>query len=197
MTFYSATIMLLLVMDPIGNIPIFISLLKHIAPQRRNWIIIREALIGFIILILFLFFGEYILHGLGVTEPALGIAGGIILFLIALKMIFPEEKKASKDELEGEPFIVPLAVPLSAGPSAMAIVLLFSTQQPERMGTWFFVVLVASLIFTLIMLSASFLMRWLGQRTIIALERLTGMLLTVIAIQMLLTGVEHYFHLKA
>jgi MarC family membrane protein len=183
-------------MDPVGNIPIFIALLRPYHKGRRYWIILRESLIGFVILVLFLFFGQYILTALGVTESALGIAGGIVLFIISIRMIFPGDKERKLDEISTEPFIVPLAIPLYAGPSAMAIVLLLSSHQPELMGVWFLVILTASTIFTLLMLSATWLMRWLGERTIIAMERLTGMLLNVIAVQMLLNGINQYFHLQ-
>jgi len=127
MTIFTAIITLILVMDPIGNVPVFLSILKDIEPKRRNVIIARETSIAFVILVAFLFFGAPILNTLNISEAALEIAGGIILFIIALRMIFPlKDQTVGGDELEGEPFIVPLAIPLTAGPSALATVIIFA-----------------------------------------------------------------------
>lgn len=193
MTLYTAALTLILVMDPVGNIPLFISTLKGIEPRRQNLIIIRETLIAFIILCIFLFFGGNILHGLNITEPALYIAGGIILFLITIRMIFPHEEKRVSEKHQGEPFLVPLAIPLIAGPSALATVLLFATQEPQKMSLWFLAVVISSLVFVIIMLLSRFLMRILGTRGIVAMERLMGMLLTTVAVQMFLQGLRLYF----
>src|SRR5687768_15091076 len=116
MNIYTATITLILVMDPLGNIPVFISVLNRVVPNRRHKIILRETFIAFIILLLFLFFGKYLLESMQISGPALSIAGGIILFLIAIKMIFPHEENTKPTAQAGEPFIVPLAIPLIAGP---------------------------------------------------------------------------------
>lgn len=194
MTLYTAAITLILVMDPLGNIPIFLSFLKNIDPKRQNKIIIRESFVAFVILALFLFFGAYILEGLHITGSALNIAGGIILFIIALRMIFPAPALASDEEEIKEPFIVPLAIPLTAGPATLATVLLFASQEPSRMGVWFVALVIASVIFTIILLCSRVLMRVLGQRGLTAMERLMGMILTTVAVQMFLTGVADYFH---
>ncbi|MBL4647919.1 MAG: NAAT family transporter [Gammaproteobacteria bacterium] len=191
MTILSAAITLILVMDPVGNIPIFIAILSHVDPKRRKKIIVRESLIAFVILLLFLFFGRAILHVLHVSEPALGIAGGIILFLIAIKMIFPPEK--SSTEPSGEPFIVPLAIPLVAGPSALAMVLLFASQQrPGHLISLALAIFIASFVCTVILLLSGPLRKILGKKGLIALERLMGMILTTIAVQMFLTGLTTY-----
>lgn len=195
MTLYTLTITLILVMDPLGNIPVFLTILKKFDPQRQSKIILRESIIAFIILSLFVFFGQYILHGLHITMPALSIAGGVILFIIALRMIFPSEKVTlDKDDTEEEePLLVPLAVPLTAGPSAMAIVLLFVTSQPTHKGLIFSAVVIASAIFTAIMLCSRYLMKVLGSRGLTALERLMGMILTTVAVEMFLSGMTQYF----
>ena len=193
MTLYTLTITLILVMDPLGNIPVFLAILKKFNPQRQSKIILRESIIAFIILSLFVFFGEYILHGLHITMPALSIAGGVILFIIALRMIFPPEKVSlDKGENVEEPLVVPLAVPLTAGPSAMAVVLLFVTSQPTHMWLIFTAVVIASVIFTLIMLCSRYLMKILGNRGLTALERLMGMILTTVSIEMFLSGITQY-----
>lgn len=192
MTIYSAAITLILVMDPMGNVPVFLSLLKNVPPKRRLWILLRESLIAYIILVLFVFSGKYILQGLGLSEEAMRIAGGIILFLIALRMIFPHEDKQSGLPL-GEPFIVPMAIPLIAGPSSMATVVLFSTQHGgEHTLTVLAAVTIASVVGTCILLLSEPLRRILRERGLIAVERLMGMILTTLAVQMFLTGVAAF-----
>lgn len=193
MTLYTITITLILVMDPLGNIPVFLAILRHYDTRTQTRIILRESAIAFVILGLFVFFGHYILHGLHITTSALGIAGGVILFIIALRMIFPSKQKAAKEDFE-EPLIVPLAVPLTAGPSAMAMVLLFVTRDPHHLWLVFLGVLIASVMFTVIMLFAPFLMKILGKRGLTAIERLMGMILTTIAVQMFLAGIAQYLH---
>lgn len=193
MTFYTAAITLFLVMDPLGNIPIFLSLLEHLEPRRRRQVIVREMVLALGILTAFLFLGKYILEGLHVSEPALSIGGGVVLFLIAIKMIFPRpEQAAAPGEEEGEPLLVPLAVPLVAGPSAMAMVILFATQYPRRILSWFLALLIAWLASSLILLSADFLRRYLGRRVITAVERLMGMILITVSVEMLLNGIQTY-----
>ena len=191
MTLYTIAITLILVMDPLGNIPIFLSVLKKYDVRTQIRIILRESVIAFFILTLFVFFGCYILHGLHITTPALSVAGGVILFIIAVRMIFPLEQKTAKEDFE-EPLIVPLAIPLIAGPSAIAVVLLFVTRDLHHLWLIFFGVFISSLIFTLIMLWAPFLMKILGKRGLIAIERLMGMILTTIAVQMFLSGTAEY-----
>lgn len=192
MSLYTAVITLVFVMDPLGNIPIFFSILKKYDPKRQIRIILREAAIAFLILVLFVFFGHYILHGLHITAPALNIAGGIILFMIAIRMIFPEPQGSGKEDPLEEPLVVPLAVPLTAGPSAIAIVMVFVTRHPENLWLIFSAVLIASIVFVITMLCSRYLMKLLGQRGLTAIERLMGMILTTIAVQMLLSGVFQY-----
>lgn len=194
MNIYTATITLILVMDPLGNIPIFLSVLKNIEPKRRSIVILREAFFAYLILLLFLFCGQHILTSLHITEPALGIAGGIILFLIALKMIFPPYEEQRERQV-GEPFIVPLAIPLTAGPSAIATVLLLTTQEPNLLSNWFIAITIATLICTAILLCASPLRKILGEKGLLAVERLMGMILTTVSVQMFLDGINHYFKL--
>lgn len=193
MTLFTAFITLVLVMDAAGNVPIFLSLLKDIEPKRRQLIVLREMLVAFLILTLFLFFGSPILSGLNISEAALEIAGGIILFLIAIRMIFPLKDQYQDEQLDGEPFIVPLAIPLIAGPSALATVIIFATQEPERMGVWFLALVLASSFGLLMLLSANLLMKLLGKKGLMAVERLMGMILTTVAVQMFLDGIRLYF----
>lgn len=193
MTLYSATITFLLVMDPLGNIPLFLSILRRYDPKKQAAIITRETSIAYLILLLFLFFGQYIIRWLQISTAALGIAGGIVLFLIAIRMIFPPENTVDNEREVEEPYIVPLAVPLIAGPSAIAIVLLFVAQQPYQIGLLFGALTLASAFTLLILLVSRYLMRFLGKRGLIAIERLMGMILTTMAVQMFLSGLERYF----
>lgn len=191
MTLYSATLTLLLVMDPLGNVPLFLATLAHVPAKKRQHIILRETFIAFIILVFFLFFGRYILNGMHISEPALQIAGGIILFLIAIRMIFPENQLNNKKSNQ-DPFIVPLAVPLIAGPSTMTIVMLLASQAPDHMFRWLTALFFAWSITTIILVFADFLRKLLGERGLLAIERLMGMVLTTMAVQMLLTGVQQF-----
>lgn len=193
MTIYSAAILLFLVMDPLGNIPIFLTVLKDVEAKRRKWVILREAIIAFLVLAIFLLSGHNLLQILGITEPSLSIAGGVILFIIALKMIFPQQEGIfGATAPEREPLIVPLAIPLLAGPSAMATVLLLATRDPGRMLDWFLALFCAWVATTLILFASSFLRQVLRRRGLAAVERLMGMILTTISIQMLLTGIEQF-----
>mgnify|MGYP000063651882 FL=1 len=189
----SAATLLFLVLDPLGNIPIFLSVLEDVAPERRTRVLLRELVLALLVLLAFLFFGQYLLGFLQLSEHAIRIAGGIILFLIALKMVFPMQRSAhAAEELQGEPLLVPLAVPMVAGPSAMAVVMLLATNSPDRMTEWVLALMAAWLLSSLILVSATGLKRFLGRRGLIAMERLMGMLLIALAVQMLLEGVSSY-----
>jgi multiple antibiotic resistance protein len=188
MTLFSAIITLVLIMDPLGNIPLFLSILNKVPHKRRQRIILRETFIAFIILTLFLFFGQYILEGMRISPPALAISGGIILFLISIRMIFPHHDSNSAPS-HLEPFIVPLAVPLIAGPSTMTMVMLLANQAPYDSIKWFLALTIAWLITTIILMFAGFFSRILGESGLIAIERLMGMILTTMAVQMCLNGI--------
>jgi multiple antibiotic resistance protein len=196
MTLYTATMTLLLVMDPLGNIPMFLSVLNSVNPKRRKFIIFRESCIALVILTIFLFFGKYILEGMQISESALSIAGGIILFLIAIRMIFPHDDVEKRVKTLNEPFIVPLAIPLFAGPSTMTLVMLLATQSPQHISLWMLALFIAWLITTLFLVFADYLRKIFGDRGLTAIERLMGMILTTMAVQMFLTGVQAFFHLK-
>lgn len=137
MTFSSAFILIFLVLDPLGNIPMFLFVLQNIPPERRKAIIIRESIFALVILMVFLFAGNYILNALHVTESALGIAGGVILMFIAIRMVFTSSGEVFNVEVEGEPLIFPLAVPLTAGPAAMTTVILIMGKNPSHWLEWF------------------------------------------------------------
>ncbi len=192
MTTLSAALLLFLILDPLGNIPLFLSLLKPLSAKRRRWVLMRELLIALGVLFVFLWAGRYVLAAMHLRQESVSIAGGIVLFLIGLKMIFPSPEGMFGETPEGEPFIVPMAIPLVAGPSGMAAVMLFSTQYPDRMLDWSLALFVAWLGTAVILFSSTSLYRLLGKPVLIAVERLMGMLLVAISVQMLLDGVVAY-----
>ena len=194
MTIFSAALLLFLVIDPFGNIPFFLTSLKNVEAHRKKRIVIRELFIALIALVLFLFTGQYILNLLQISEPSLTISGGIILFLIAIKMIFPTGKRFEQ-KIDGEPFIVPLAIPYVAGPSALASVLFIMSREPNRWPEWLIAVVAAWFVSGVIIFSASSLGRFLGERGLVAIERLMGMILTAIAVQMIMTGITQFMAL--
>jgi len=191
-SFTSAVVILLLVMDPIGNIPLFVSLLRQVEPARRTRVILRECAIAFAVLLVFVFFGAAILGVLGLSDPSLTIAGGVILFLIALRMIFRRPEGIFGDTVSGEPFIVPLAIPSIAGPAAIATVMLLASRAPQRLLEWCVAVSVAMLATAALLVSADRLARLAGEQGLLAFERLMGLILTAIAVEMLLRGIETF-----
>ncbi len=189
MTLLSAFVLLFLVMDPAGNVPLFLSALEPVPPERRARVIARELAIALGVLVLFLFLGPMLLRAVGISESGLAIAGGIILFLIALRMIFPQHGGFAEDVV-GEPFIVPLAIPFVAGPSAMAAVMLVMSEDPLRWPEWLAALVLAWAASATILLLAPRLRRVLGRRGLVAIERLMGMVLTALAVEMFLRGLR-------
>jgi len=193
MTIASAIVLLFLVIDPFGNVPFFVAALKDVDPARRTRVTIRELIIAYVVMVAFLFAGEHFLRVLGISGPALTIAGGVILFLIAIKMVFPVRGRSPEEDLQGEPLIVPLAIPYIAGPSVLAVELLLMSDEPERWPVWLIAITVAWAATALIVLFGSQVAERLGRRGLVAIERLMGMILVAIAIQMFLTGADLYF----
>lgn len=192
MTTLSAALLLFLVMDPLGNIPLFMTTLNKVDPARQRKVVLRELVIALIALVAFLFLGRYLLSVLHLTETALTTAGGIILMIIALKMIFPRRDNSLQVDVEGEPFIVPLAIPYVAGPSAMATALLMMSSEPARWPEWLLAVFAAWFASAVIIYFASYFAKFLGEKGLIAIERLMGMLLITVAVQMLLNGIAEF-----
>jgi multiple antibiotic resistance protein len=189
MTLLSMTFSLFVLMDAIGNVPLFIAFLKDIPRQRQLQIIFRELVIALMIMMAFHFVGDSLLNALQIQPYAVLISGGIILFLLSLKMIFPTKHDADVDiPKEKEPFIVPLAIPLVAGPAVLAAIMLYSRQEIGT-GITLTAILLAWAISTVILLSSAFLNKILGRRGIIACERLMGLILTMMSIQMFLQGI--------
>ncbi|MPS36613.1 MAG: YhgN family NAAT transporter [Stenotrophomonas sp.] len=192
MTILSAALLLFLILDPLGNIPVFLSLLKPLAPRRQRVVLVRELLIALAVLMAFLWGGKYALELMHLRQESVAIAGGIVLFLIGIRMIFPRPEGLMGAVPDGEPFIVPMAIPLVAGPSGMAAVMLMGSNEPDRLGEWSLALLLAWVATAAILMSATLLYKLLGARALTALERLMGMLLVAISVQMLLDGVATY-----
>ncbi len=195
MDIVSATILLILVMDPVGNMPLVISVLKNVDPRARTRVVLRECAIAYAVLLAFMFGGNKFMHLLRLSENALAIAGGLILFLIALRMVFPHAEGIFGESGPGADtgtFIVPLAIPAIAGPSALATVLLLASREPQRVFDWVAALSLAMLVSTLVMVSAQRISAWIGRRGVIAIERLMGLVLTAIAVEMLLNGVQRF-----
>ncbi len=188
-TFVSATILLLLITDPLGNIPIFANALRGVAPERRAKVILREVLIAFVLLLAFMFIGDGFLRVMNLSELSLQIAGAVILFLIALRMIFPSGHPEA-EPLQGEPLIVPLAIPALAGPSALATVLLLVSQAPDRRMEWVAALCVTMAVCAVVLVLAERIQRVLGERVVMAFERLMGLILVAISMEMLLRGIQ-------
>jgi MarC family membrane protein len=194
MTTISAALLLFLILDPLGNVPVFLGLLEPLPPKRRRMVLVRELLIALFVLFAFLWGGRIILDAMHLRQESVSIAGGIVLFLIGLKMIFPSPEGMFGEVEGGEPFIVPMAIPLIAGPSGMASVMLLGSEDPARMGDWSLALVIAWAATAVILLSATYLYKALGKPVLVAVERLMGMLLVSISVQMLLDGFGLYFH---
>jgi MarC family membrane protein len=193
-TFLSALVLLLLVLDPFGSLPIFISVMRNVAPERRNRVALREVTIAFGVLLVFMFAGQAFLAVMRLSERSLEVAGGVILLIIAIRMIFASGGEIyASDGKPREPFIFPLAVPLLAGPSAMATVLLLASRQPERIAHWIGALTVAMVVSGVVLLMADRIRKWIGGSMVSAIEKLMGLVLTAIAVEMILAGLKRYF----
>lgn len=192
MEILSISMTLFLIMDPFGNMPVFLSILEKVPPERRRKVLVRELLLALGIIVLFILFGKYVMSFLGLRQESVSIAGGIILFLIALRMVFPRHEPQAQQDLEGEPLLVPLATPLIAGPSMLAVLLLFATGDPEKLVR---LLLAASLAWTvtfLVLFTSTFLAKYIKKRGLIAIKRLMGMVLITLSVQLFLDGITNY-----
>jgi multiple antibiotic resistance protein len=192
-SFWSVVLVFLLVIDPLGNLPIFLAALRSVqSAERRRTILIRECLIALLILFVFLGLGRWLLALLGLSQTSVGIAGGIVLFLISLRMIFDSPEKVFGGLPQGEPFIVPLAVPFLAGPSALATILILAAKDDPGYAGLAIAVTIAMLVSLIILILGSRLMHRFGERGLDALQRLMGLVLTAIAVEMFLRGVREF-----
>ncbi len=192
-SFVSAFILLLLVLDPLGSLPIFIPIMRSVPRERRVGVALREVAIAFGVLLGFMFAGEAFLRLMHLSERSLEVAGGVILLMVAIRMIFSHEGGVYGTSEDKEPFIFPLAVPLLAGPSAMATVLLLASRQPERITSWVLALTCAMAVSALVLLACDRIRRWVGDSVVSATEKLMGLVLTAIAVEMILAGLKRYF----
>lgn len=190
--FLSAVVVLTLVTDPFGNVPLVNAMLGGVAEQRRRLVIARECLIAYLLLLAFMFGGQSFLALLHLSQTSLSIAGGVILFMIAIRMVFAKLAGTFGGEPGAEPFIVPLAIPLIAGPSALATVMLMASRDPGKVGMWAAAITVTMALTTVVLLAGATLQRRLGEHAMQAIERLMGLILTVIAVEMLLAGIREF-----
>ena len=190
----SALVLLLLVLDPFGSLPIFISVMRNVEPARRTRVALRESALAFAVLLVFMLTGQWFLTVMHLSERSLEVAGGVILLIIAVRMIFASGEEVYAADAQGrEPLIFPLAVPLLAGPSAMATVLLLASRQPERLLTWVGALTVAMVVSAVVLIGADRIRKWIGSSMVSAIEKLMGLVLTAIAVEMILAGLKRYF----
>lgn len=190
MEIYTAAATLFLVMDPLGNIPVFLSVLKRYDARQRRKIIVRELFIALGVALAFLFLGQYILGLFNLRQESISIAGGIVLFIIAMRMIFPQRGSFADEYGDSVPFVVPLAIPLVAGPSLLATLLIMSRSDPTRLPDFTLALLVAWALSAAILIASPLFYRVLGERGLTAVERLMGMLLVALSVQMFLDGIR-------
>jgi len=192
-SFASALVLLLLVLDPLGGLPVFIAIMRGVPRERRRWVAVRETAIAFVVLFAFMFLGDAFLRVMHLSERSLEVAGGVILAMVAIRMIFTSGATAYGIDEGREPLIFPLAVPLLAGPSAMATVLLLASRQPGRLIEWVAALCVAMIVSGAVLLLAGRIRRLLGDSVVSAMEKLMGLVLTAIAVEMILAGLKRYF----
>lgn len=191
----STAIVLIFVIDPLGAVPVILSILKDVPLQRRRVIILREMLFGLGILLLFLFGGEFFLNIFHLETEAVRLAGAIIFFVIGIKMIFPgEEGSSGLYGTSKEPFMVPIAMPLIAGPSTLATLLILGKSNDTSSFALFLALMLAWLISAVVMYLSPLLYALLREKGLSALERLMGMLLLMMSVQMFIDGIRGIIH---
>jgi len=187
----SSVITLCLIMDPFGNIPLFISALKKVAPERRKTVLIRELAIAVLIMLVFLFVGDWFMRVFGIHSFSMSIAGGIILFIISAKLVFGNDTEPNADPKEEEPFVVPLAIPLVAGPAVLSMIMILSAQHGNKLDTLW--AILAASVFNSVVLMLSFpISKLLGKRGLVAIERLSGMILVLMSVNMIMGGISEF-----
>jgi multiple antibiotic resistance protein len=193
MAFPELAILLFLVSDPFGNLPLVLATLRSLPDREYRHAVIRETAVAFFLLAIFAWLGQSILLRFGIAQASLHVAGGIVLFIISLRMIFPGRKDPLDEGYQEDPWFVPIAVPAIAGPAAITTVILLKTQSNvtlfEVLGALAFVFVVSLLIFVF----GRRVAEWLKPTGMKALERLAGMFLCLLAVNMTLFGIKLYF----
>ncbi|MCX6833629.1 MAG: NAAT family transporter [candidate division Zixibacteria bacterium] len=192
MDIFSITVTLFLIMDPFGNIPLFLPILERVPKERRRRVLVRELFLALAVIVIFTLGGKFIMRLLGLQQASVSIAGGIILFLIAIRMVFPRQEADASMEIAGEPLLVPLAVPLVSGPSLLAALLLFSSTGTIRLPELLLAAFAAWVATFVILYFSTYIVDFLTKRGLVAMERLMGMILVAVAVQLFLSGLGEY-----
>jgi len=189
----STAFTLFLIINSLGMAPVILALLKDYAPKQQRLIMLREAIIALLFILVFKYIGEAFFSWLEIGRPSIEVAGGVILFLIALRMIFPHLKANDEMELSKEgPFIVPIAVPLLAGPGTLTTVMIQARSNPDSINM-LYAIFIAWICSLLVLLAAPTLKRIIGTRGLNAFERLMGLILTLLAVQMMMHGLTNFY----
>ncbi|WP_415719735.1 MarC family protein [Maridesulfovibrio sp.] len=191
-TVFEIAFPLFLIMDPLGNLPVCLSMLREYSSSRQRKILLRELFFALGIIILFMYMGAGLMKMLSIHQSTLRIAGGVILFIISMKMIFPKPDSVTEDT-EKDPFIVPIAVPLFAGPSLLAAVMVYGSKEGAGLSVLSGVLLAWGMSF-IIMMTGPTMARVLGKRGLRACERLMGLILILLSVQMLEDGIAYYIN---
>lgn len=191
MSVFEIALALFLVANPIGNAPAFVAIVKNFDFKRQRIILFRESIFSFLLALFYLFVGEKFFTLLQIQPYAISLAGGTVLFLIALSMIFPPAEVNGKDGLPQEPFIVPIAIPLISGGGVLSTIMYFSSQV-QNLPLMFTAVVIAFIGVTAVVVSSAYLQRILGKRGLIALEQLMGMILALISAEIFVKGFTMY-----
>lgn len=187
----SAIVLLILVTDPFGNVPLVVAAMQKVPRERRLKIILRECAIAYGLLLAFLFGGRAFLELMHLSETSLVLAGGIILFMIAIRMVFSPPDSVFGDagaSGHAEPFIVPLAIPAIAGPSALATVMLMASRSPDQLGMLVVAITAAMVVMVIVLALSDPIQRVVGDQGVLAMTRLMGLVLTALSIEMLVSG---------
>ena len=193
-TLISAVLLLLIVLDPFGSLPIYIASMNAVPSNRKLFVALRESAIAFFMLLLFMLGGEKFLTVMHLTERSLAVSGGVILLIIAIRMIFGEPGGGlAASDPDQEPFIVPLAIPMLAGPSAMATVLLMASTESDNLVVWITALAITISISCLVLVCAEHIRRVVGAAVVEASQKLMGLVLAAIATEMILSGLKQYF----
>ncbi len=195
-TVLGVAISLFFMLDPIGNVPVITALVKNFTPGRQRAIIIRESIVALFLMLLFLFFGKNIIAAIGVEQQALSMTGGVVLFLIGIRMSFSSsDESISGYDSETEPFIVPIAIPFIAGPGVLAMLMLMMAKGVLTIWENLLALFIAWLATVVILVVGQILMKFLGPKGMDACQRLMGLALTAMAVQMFMNGFREFMRL--
>lgn len=191
LSLFSVVVVLFLMIDPIGNIGSYLTLMRDVPTTRRKLVLFRELGIALAVMLLFNYIGEHIFSLLGLSEITVSLASGVILFLVAIKILFGAKDNPRANLPSGEPFITPLAIPLIAGPALLATIMLYAHMEPSQ-PLMLAAIFISSFLALLVFLFAPYLHRFLGNNGLIALEKLMGMILALMAVQRFAEGVQMF-----